>query len=182
MTQQSLSQLYPKYYKDVAHLSEVDVYQVHQLFGINDPSGCVQHASKKLLLAGQRTGGKATLDDIREARDTLNRYLQINSVAALLTAPRVQQAANDSKIPVELVLVPMEAKATELLRFVVLYYYEHDDRRFKPRQYFALSASAIEAVSQFQIMYPSGDALWVEQVNYFVPDGDRVSRNYWVHR
>lgn len=182
MTQQSLSQQYPKYYKDVAHLSELDVYQVHQLFGINDPSGCVQHASKKLLLAGQRTGGKPALDDIREARDTLNRYLQINSVAALLTAPRVQQAANDSTMPVELALVPMEAKATELLRFVVLYYFADDDRRFKPRQYFAMAVDANAAIKQFETMNPGADAVWYEQVKYFMPDADRVSREYWVQR
>lgn len=69
---------YPKYYKDVSHLREVDVYMVHQLFNIEDPSGAIQHASKKLLLSGVRTGGKSKYDDIREARDTLNRWLEIN--------------------------------------------------------------------------------------------------------
>jgi len=70
---------YPKYYKDVAGLNEIDVYQVHNLFDIQDASGCLQHASKKLLLSGVRTGGKSKLDDIREARDTLTRWLDINS-------------------------------------------------------------------------------------------------------
>ena len=76
---QSMSQKYPKYYKNVEHLKEVDVYTVHKLFDINDPSGCIQHASKKLLLSGVRTGGKSAVDDIKEARDTLTRYLQLHN-------------------------------------------------------------------------------------------------------
>lgn len=73
-----MSDLYPKYYKNVEHLEEVDVYMVHHLFNIQDPSGAIQHASKKLLLSGVRTGGKSAYQDIKEARDTLNRWLQIN--------------------------------------------------------------------------------------------------------
>ncbi|TXH19618.1 MAG: hypothetical protein E6R03_00300 [Hyphomicrobiaceae bacterium] len=75
----SLSQQYPRYYKDVSQYTEVDVYAVHHLFGISDPSGAIQHASKKLLLSGSRNGGKSQYQDIKEARDTLNRWLQLNS-------------------------------------------------------------------------------------------------------
>ena len=71
---------YPKYYKDVSSLSAIDVYAVHELFGINDPSGCIQHASKKLLLCGVRTGGKDVATEIKEARDTLTRKLQLMGV------------------------------------------------------------------------------------------------------
>lgn len=74
----SMAQKYPQYYKPVGDLKEVDVYTVHHLFDIQDPSGCIQHASKKLLLSGVRTGGKSAHDDIREARDTLNRWLELN--------------------------------------------------------------------------------------------------------
>lgn len=77
-SEQSMSQKYPKYYKNVVGLNEIDVYAVHQLFDIQDPSGAIQHASKKLLLSGVRTGGKSAVDDIREARDTLTRWLEIN--------------------------------------------------------------------------------------------------------
>ncbi len=73
-----LSQKYPKYYKDVGDYSEVDVYAIHHLFNIQDNSGCIQHASKKLLLSGVRTGGKSMFKDISEARDTLTRWLQLN--------------------------------------------------------------------------------------------------------
>ena len=59
-------------------LDELDVYAVHQVFNIQDPSGAIQHASKKLLLSGVRTGGKSKRDDIKEARDTLTRWLQLD--------------------------------------------------------------------------------------------------------
>ena len=75
---ESMSLKYPKYYKDVSELNEIDVYEVHELFQIQDCSGAIQHASKKLLLSGVRTGGKSKFDDIREARDTLNRWLEIH--------------------------------------------------------------------------------------------------------
>ena len=74
---ESMSKKYPKYYKDVSDLKEIDVYEVHTRFNIQDPSGCIHHASKKLLLSGVRTGGKTKFDDIKEARDTLTRRLEI---------------------------------------------------------------------------------------------------------
>ena len=76
---QSMSQKYPKYYKEIGELTEVDVYAVHYLFDIQDPSGAIQHASKKLLLSGVRTGGKTMFKDITEARDTLTRWLELNA-------------------------------------------------------------------------------------------------------
>lgn len=74
---ESMADKYPAYYKSVEHLSEVDVYAIHYLFNIQDPSGAIQHASKKLLLSGVRTGGKSMYQDIKEARDTLNRWLEL---------------------------------------------------------------------------------------------------------
>jgi hypothetical protein len=77
----TMAQKYPQYYKPVGELKEIDVYAVHHLFNIQDPSGCLQHASKKLLLSGVRTGGKSALKDIKEARDTLTRWIQLNEQA-----------------------------------------------------------------------------------------------------
>lgn len=74
----SLAQQYPQYYKPVGHLKEVDVYAVCSLFPVNDPSGCINHARKKLLIPGVRTGGKSMHKDVREAIDSLNRWLQLN--------------------------------------------------------------------------------------------------------
>lgn len=71
----SMSARYPKYYKDVRHLEAVDVYRVHRLFGVTDNE--LHHASKKILLCGVRTGGKPAREEIREARDTLTRWLEI---------------------------------------------------------------------------------------------------------
>ena len=73
-----MAEKYPKYYKQVGNMTEIDVYAVHHLFDIKDPSGAIQHASKKLLLSGVRTGGKSHFKDITEARDTLTRWLQLN--------------------------------------------------------------------------------------------------------
>ena len=73
-----ISEDYPEYFKDVSHLNKIDIYTVHQLFNIQDPSGCIHHASKKLLLSGSRNGGKSKYQDIKEARDSLNRWLALN--------------------------------------------------------------------------------------------------------
>lgn len=77
----SLADKYPQYYKSVKGMDVIDVYAVHDLFDIQDPSGAIQHASKKLLLSGVRTGGKTKYHDIKEARDTLNRWLELNKEA-----------------------------------------------------------------------------------------------------
>lgn len=74
----SLSDKYPQYYKAVGNLTELDVYAVHHLFDLRDPSGCLHHSSKKILLSGVRTGGKSSYKDIQEARDTLTRWLELN--------------------------------------------------------------------------------------------------------
>ena len=66
---------YEKYFKDVSGFDVVDVYRVHRLFGVNDEVLC--HASKKLLLSGVRTGGKTLEQDVTEARDSLNRWLEM---------------------------------------------------------------------------------------------------------
>lgn len=73
----TMAERYPKYYKDVRHLDYIDAYRIHQLYEIDDPSGCLQHANKKILLSGERAGGKAKRKDIEEARDTLTRWLEI---------------------------------------------------------------------------------------------------------
>lgn len=60
------------YFKDVARLEVVDVYRVLSLFGVSDP--CLQHATKKLLVAGGRGAGKDIDQDVQEAIDTLERW------------------------------------------------------------------------------------------------------------
>jgi hypothetical protein len=69
----SLAERYPEQYKSLGDLTEIDIFAVHHLFQIQDPSGCLQYASRKLLI-----GGMPNFSDIREARDTLTRWLQLN--------------------------------------------------------------------------------------------------------
>jgi hypothetical protein len=74
----TMAEKYPAYYKDVRHLNEIDIYATHKVFNLIDPTGCLHHSSKKILLSGTRTGGKPAHKDIKEARDTLTRWLQLN--------------------------------------------------------------------------------------------------------
>lgn len=68
------------YFKDVSGLEIVDVYRVLELFGVADP--CLQHAVKKILVAGAR-GDKAVVStlerDIQEAIDTLKRWQEMRA-------------------------------------------------------------------------------------------------------
>lgn len=77
---ESLAQKYPKYYKALpagVTPEEVDVYVINMMFPLDDPTGCLEHARKKLLVPGVRSGGKSMLKDVTEARDTLNRYIAL---------------------------------------------------------------------------------------------------------
>ena len=75
---------YPKYYKPIPPgITELDIYAVCRMFPVDDASGAINHARKKLLIPGARTGGKSLYDDIKEARDTLNRWLELNEEAAV---------------------------------------------------------------------------------------------------
>ena len=65
------------YFKSVAHLAQIDVYRVLELFGVTNPA--IAHAVKKLLVAGGRGAGKSIEKDVREAIDTLNRWLQMRA-------------------------------------------------------------------------------------------------------
>jgi len=64
------------YKKSVAGLEFIDVYRVLSLYGVTDP--CIQHAIKKLLVAGDR-GHKDIEHDVQDAIDTLNRWQEMRS-------------------------------------------------------------------------------------------------------
>lgn len=74
-----LREKYPHYHKR-SPFSHVDVYRVLALFGVTDP--CLQHAIKKLLVAGGR-GAKDVHKDIREAIETLERWEEMRAEEAL---------------------------------------------------------------------------------------------------
>lgn len=63
------------YFKDVSYLSKIDVYQVINLFKVVDP--CLQHAIKKLLVAGGREGSKDIHHDIQDVIDSCLRWQEI---------------------------------------------------------------------------------------------------------
>lgn len=73
----NISDKYPKYFRNVSHLTVIDTYDVCDLFNVNDSSGATQHAIKKLLLSGTRNGGKSAEQDIQEAIVSLERRLAI---------------------------------------------------------------------------------------------------------
>ena len=75
------------YHKDVSHLDSIDVYRVLSLFGVADP--CLQHAIKKLLVAGGR-GAKDDSKDVQEAIDSLNRWQNMRAEDALVGGAGVQ--------------------------------------------------------------------------------------------
>ena len=64
---------YGHYYKKVP-CEYIDVYRVLELFDVTDP--CIQHAIKKLLVAGGR-GHKNIEKDVREAIVSLNRRIDM---------------------------------------------------------------------------------------------------------
>ena len=68
------------YFKDVSGLDSIDVYRVLQLFNVTDP--CIQHAVKKLLVAGGRGAGKDISRDIKEAIDSLERWQEMREEEA----------------------------------------------------------------------------------------------------
>jgi hypothetical protein len=63
------------YFKSVSHLTRIDVYRILNLYQVTDP--CLQHAIKKLLVAGTRGAGKGPRQDIQEAIDSLERWKEM---------------------------------------------------------------------------------------------------------
>lgn len=61
---------FPHYYKDVRHLDFIDIYRVLELWDVKDPA--IQHAIKKLMVAGRR-GVKDLLKDYKEAKVSIER-------------------------------------------------------------------------------------------------------------
>jgi len=74
------------YFKSVEGLKDIDVYRVLSLFNVTDP--CLQHAIKKLLVAGGRGGGKDISRDVQEAADTLARWQEMRREDFCLAAEK----------------------------------------------------------------------------------------------
>lgn len=66
-----------KYLKSVRHLNHIDIYRICWLYDVQDSSGALHHAIKKILCAGSR-GYKNKCQDITEAREALDRWIEMN--------------------------------------------------------------------------------------------------------
>lgn len=69
-----MSKEHNHYFKNVEHLDYIDVYRIIELFNITDP--CLQHALKKLLVAGGR-GHKDIDRDIQDVIDSCQRWQEM---------------------------------------------------------------------------------------------------------
>lgn len=67
------------YYKDISKFDELDVYLLCKIYNIQDETGCIHHALKKLLVLGGR-GHKDRKTDLQNAIDTLVRLQQIDAM------------------------------------------------------------------------------------------------------
>jgi len=85
----------------------VDVYRVLQIFNVTDP--CLQHALKKLLVAGGR-GVKDQSKDVGEAIDTLQRWQEMRMEDAHAEAVAAQAAGPTPYV----VRAPQTGEATHL--------------------------------------------------------------------
>lgn len=72
------------YFKDVSKLQTIDVYRVLKLFDVTDP--CLQHAIKKLLVAGGR-GAKNAERDVTEAIESLRRWKVMHDEDRVMPVP-----------------------------------------------------------------------------------------------
>lgn len=76
--------LYPAYWRPIpAHWQALDFYRVRSLFPLPEgyESARLDHALKKLLIPGNRTGGKSVYKDLKEAHATLGQWLRENKDA-----------------------------------------------------------------------------------------------------
>jgi hypothetical protein len=70
-----------KYHKDVTHLKKMDPYRLQELYQMHP---CAEHVVKKMLVAGERSGGKSLDEDIQDCIDTLQRWQEMRAEDAAL--------------------------------------------------------------------------------------------------
>lgn len=81
---QRAEQKHAHYFRDVSHLTKLDVYRITDLFTITDHA--LAHALKKTLAAGLRGAGKSAEQDVQEAIDSLVRWQEMQAENALKVA------------------------------------------------------------------------------------------------
>ena len=125
-------------------LTHVDVYWVLRLFDVRDP--CLQHAIKKLLVAGGRGAGKDFSRDVQEAIDSCQRAIEMDVEACsevelkdlrgptTTTTTTTTEAPTPAPAPLEQAVADSKAQINE-------------DRRYAPFDK-ATQNSVYEAASQ----------------------------------
>lgn len=63
-----------KYARDISHLKTLDPYRLQELYRMHP---CAEHVVKKMLCAGERSGGKSLDEDIQDCIDTLARWQEM---------------------------------------------------------------------------------------------------------
>lgn len=63
-----------KYARDISHLKTMDPYRLQELYRMHP---CAEHVVKKMLCAGERSGGKSLDEDIQDCIDTLTRWQEM---------------------------------------------------------------------------------------------------------
>lgn len=74
LSEEKSKSLYSYYYRECPYPA-IDLYRIFKLFDITDP--CLQHAIKKLMVAGGRVGGKDISQDVTEAIASLVRWQEM---------------------------------------------------------------------------------------------------------
>ena len=87
---------YEKYFIDVSGYEKIDIYRYLELLP-GERGHAIEHALKKLALCGVRTGGKSLEKDITEARDTLNRWLEMREEDKRIAQDKIKQSGDQNK-------------------------------------------------------------------------------------
>lgn len=83
------------YFKDVSRLKKLDVYRLIEIYEVSCP--VAQHVVKKALAAGKR-GAKDPARDMRDIRDSAQRWLDMREEDAAHQAEPVEWPADDTRI------------------------------------------------------------------------------------
>lgn len=75
---QDTSPLTTSYYGEAFQPDHPDVYEVHHRFEMTDPSGALHQASRTLLLCSLPENFSDQYAQVIQARDLLNRWLELN--------------------------------------------------------------------------------------------------------
>lgn len=90
---------YSHYFREVQKgVTHIDIYRLLAMFGVTD--NALGHAIKKLIVPGLR-GAKDVCKDVTEARDTLNRWLEMAQEDGRMEPVPVKPKTNPAPVKTE---------------------------------------------------------------------------------